>query len=56
MPKVREELIRHMPPLVLMPVAKGWEVRGGFDYSILLGIGSVEGVGGTGIEPATRRV
>ena len=56
MPKVRQELIRHMPPLILMPMPEGWEVRGGFDYSILLGIGSVEGVGGTGIEPATRRV
>ena len=31
-------------------VADGWEVQGGFDYSILLGTGSVEGVGGTGIE------
>ena len=56
MPKAREELVRHMPPLILTPVKGGWEISGGLDLAVFLGTGSVEDVGGTGIEPATRRV
>jgi site-specific DNA recombinase len=56
MPKAREELMRHMPPLILTPAKDGWEITGGFDCALFLGIGSVKDVGGTGIEPATRRV
>jgi hypothetical protein len=37
-------------------VESGWEITGGFKMATFVGIVSVEKVGGTGIEPATRRV
>jgi site-specific DNA recombinase len=74
--KARELLGRHMPPLVLTPVGRGYRVTGGFNLSVCLddspsapGAGAtdaaiaapaaesmISGVGGTGIEPATRAV
>jgi hypothetical protein len=65
--RARELLGRHMPPIVLTAERNGYRVTGGFNLSLLmqeealtaenLGARSmISGVGGTGIEPATRRV
>ena len=54
--KARSALAKHMPPLVVTPIDGGWEITGGFDMATFVGVVSVEEVGGTGIEPATRRV
>jgi site-specific DNA recombinase len=65
--RARELLGRHMPPIVLTAERNGYRLTGGFNLSLLmheealtaenLGARSmISGVGGTGIEPATKRV
>ena len=65
----RAILLRHMPPLIMTPEAKAYRITGAFDLTIALAEdgslrpdgGQADGyakrsVGGTGFEPATRRV